>query len=183
MIIRPAAMSDVASGAACHLACLQEAYADLVTPERLAALTSDVEAKVELWRTVIAEGGPLVVAVEDDSVIGFIAAGPDEEPGLDIAFQLRVLNVRRAYWGTGVAQRLCDHAVGERDAYLWVLRDNARARGFYTRNGFVLDGAAKIDPTFAAPIIRMVRSAKMLMVRVGEVMPPSRGAELPHCGA
>ena len=160
MIIRPAAMSDAARGAACHLACRQEAYADLVTPERLAALTSDVDATVELWLTMIAGGGPLVVAVEDDAVIGFIAAGPDEEPGIDAAFQLRVLNVRRACWGTGVAQRLYDHAVGDRDAYLWVLRDNARARGFYARNGFVPDGAVKIDPDFAAPIIRMVRSAK-----------------------
>ena len=73
------------------------------------------------------------------------------------AFQLRVMNVRRAYWGTGLAQRLYDEAVGDRDAYLWVLRDNARARGFYARNGFLPDGAMKIDPDFGAPIIRMVR--------------------------
>ena len=45
-----------------------------------------------------------------------------------------------------MAQRLYDEAVGGRDAYLWVLRDNARARAFYARNGFVPDGAAKIDP-------------------------------------
>ena len=71
-----------------------------------------------------------------------------------------MLNVRRAYWGTGVAQRLYAEAVGERDAYLWVLRYNPRARGFYARNGFVPDGATKIDPDFAAPSIRMVRSAR-----------------------
>ena len=67
MIIRPATMSDAASGAACHLACWQEAYADLVTgtPSRA---DLDVDAKVELWRTVIGEGGPLVVAVEDGTV-------------------------------------------------------------------------------------------------------------------
>jgi GNAT superfamily N-acetyltransferase len=158
MIIREAAMSDAVSGASCHLACRQEAYADIVAPERLAALTSDLDARVEMWRTVIAEGRPLVVTVEDDSVIGFIAAGPDKEPGVDVAFQLWVLNVRRAYWGTGVAQQLFDYAVGDRDAYLWVHRENARARAFYARNGFVPDGAAKIDPDFAAPIIRMVRA-------------------------
>ena len=160
MIIRRAELADAESGAACHLACWREAYADMVAPERLAALTSEVDAKVELWRTVIAEGGPLVVAVEDDIVIGVSAAGPEKEPGVGPAFQLRVLNVRCAYWGTGVAQRLYDEAVGGRDAYLWVLRDNARARGFYARNGFAPDGATKIDPDFAAPIIRMVRAAK-----------------------
>ena len=160
MIIRAAEPADVESGAACHLACRREAYATLVNPQRLAALTSDVAATVELWRTVIGEGRPLLVAVEEKEVVGFIAAGPDEEPGVDATFQLRVLNVRRAYWGTGVAQRLFDAAVGDRAAYLWVLRANARARGFYARNGFVPDGAVKIEPDFAAPIIRMVRAAK-----------------------
>ena len=81
MIIRRAELADAESGAACHLACWREAYADIVAPERLAALTSEVDAKVELWRTVIAEGGPLV-AVEDDIVIGFSAAGPEKEPGV-----------------------------------------------------------------------------------------------------
>ena len=157
MIIRAAEPADVESGAACHLACRREAYATLVEPQRLAALTSDVAATVELWRTVIGEGRPLLVAVEED-VVGFIAAGPDEEPGVDATFQLRVLNVRRAYWGTGVAQRLFDAEVGDRAAYLWVLRDNARARGFYARNGFVPDGAEKFDPDFGATAIRMMRS-------------------------
>jgi hypothetical protein len=40
MIIRPAVVSDAVSGASCHLACWQESYADIVTRERLAALTS-----------------------------------------------------------------------------------------------------------------------------------------------
>ena len=106
---------------------------------------------------MIANGNPPLVAVEGDVVVGFIAAGPDEEPGVGPAFQLRVLNVRRAYWGTGVAQRLHDEAVADRGAYLWVLRDNPRARGFYARNGFVPDGAMKIDPDFGALVIRMVR--------------------------
>jgi len=157
MIIRRAELVDAESGAACHLACWREAYASLVAPHRLAALTADVNAKVEMWRTVITNGNPPLVAVEGDVVVGFIAAGSDEEPGVGPAFQLRVLNVRRAYWGTGVAQLLYDEAVADRDAYLWVLRDNPRARGFYARNGFVPDGAMKIDPDFGAPIIRMVR--------------------------
>jgi len=158
MIIRPAVASDVASGAACHVACVREAYATLIEPERLVALTADLQAREELWRRMISEGRPLLVAVEDDLVVGFIAAGPDEPVG-DATFQLWVMNLRRAHWGTGLAQQLFDAAVGDRGAYLWVLRDNARARGFYTRNGFVPDGAERFEPDFGAPIIRMVRSA------------------------
>jgi GNAT superfamily N-acetyltransferase len=159
MIVRPAQLADAESGAACHLACWQEAYAELVEPERLAGLTGDLEAKLQMWRRVITQGQPPLVAVEGDHVVGFIAAGPDEEAGVDAHFQLRVMNVRRAYWGTGLAQRLFDEAVGNRSAYLWVMRDNARARAFYVRNGFLPDGAAKFDPDFGAEIIRMVRTA------------------------
>jgi GNAT superfamily N-acetyltransferase len=159
MIIRPAELADVQSGAACHVACWLEAYAELVEPERLAALTGDLEAKVAMWRNAISRGGPLLIAVDGETVIGFIAAGPDQEPGMAADLQLRVMNVRRAYWGTGVAQRLYDEAVGDRDAYLWVMRDNARARAFYARNGFLPDGTTKTDPDFGVPIIRMVRRA------------------------
>ena len=159
MIIRAAGLADAESGAACHLACWQEAYAELVEPERLAGLTGDLEAKLQMWRRVISEGQPLLVAVEEDEVVGFIAAGPDEEAGVDAHFQLRVMNVRRAYWGTGLAQRLYDEAVGNRSAYLWVMRGNARARAFYARNGFRPDGTTKIDPDFGVQIIRMVRTA------------------------
>ena len=158
MIIRPAVASDAESAAECHVACWQEAYAELVEPERLAGLTVDVDARLQLWHTLISQGKPPLVAVDDDVVVGFIAAGPNQEPGAAV-FQVHVLNVRRAYWGTGLAQRLYDEAVGNRDAYLWVLRDNARARGFYARNGFVPDGVMKIDPDFGAPIIRMARTA------------------------
>jgi GNAT superfamily N-acetyltransferase len=159
MIIRRAQLSDVGSGAACHLACWQEAYSGLVEPARLAALTGDMEAKLEMWRRVISQGAPLLVAVDGEDVVGFIAAGPGAEPGVAVEFQLQLLNVRRSYWGTGLAQRLHDEAVGDRDAFLWVMRDNARARAFYARNGFRPDGATKIDPDFGVPIIRMVRTA------------------------
>jgi GNAT superfamily N-acetyltransferase len=158
-MIRAAGLSDVASAAACHLACWQEAYTDLVQPDRLAALTGDVAAKCEMWRRVVSQGNPPLVAVHGTEVVGFIGAGPETEAGVAADFQLHVLNVRRSYWGTGLAQRLYDEAVGDRDAFLWVMRDNARARAFYARNGFLPDGATKIDPEFGVQIIRMVRRA------------------------
>ena len=81
MIIRRAEPADAESGAACHLACWREAYAELVTAERLAALTVDLDAKIALWRRVIADGGPLVVAVEGNTVVGFITPDPTRNPG------------------------------------------------------------------------------------------------------
>lgn len=61
---------------------------------------------------------------------------------------------------TGVpvsGQRLLDAAIGDRDAFLWVFRDNPRAPAFYVRNGFAPDGAERVEKFFGPVEIRMVR--------------------------
>jgi GNAT superfamily N-acetyltransferase len=156
-VIRAAQPSDAQSGAACHMACWREAYADIVDSERLARLTAPVAERVKLWRRWIDEGRPIIVAVDSGHVVGFSVAGFVKEPDTDVDFQLYAINVRQAYWGSGVAQRLHDRSVGDRAAFLWVLRDNPRARAFYVRNGYSPDGAEKLDEDFGAVVIRMVR--------------------------
>jgi GNAT superfamily N-acetyltransferase len=161
VIIRPVLPADAESGAACQFAVWREAYIGLVDPERLAAATADLDAQVARWRGGISEGRPIVVAVDEDEVVGFALAGPSIEPGVAADFQLFMLNVRLAYQGTGVAQHLHDRAVGDRAAFLWVLEVNPRAHAFYARNGYRADGARKIEEElFGAPIIRMLRSGR-----------------------
>ncbi len=77
------------------------------------------------------------MAVDVDQVVGFAIAGPAQEAGVDAGFQLYAINVRQAYYGTGLGQKLLDQAVGDRGCFLWVARDNPRAIAFYLRNGFV----------------------------------------------
>jgi GNAT superfamily N-acetyltransferase len=157
VVIRAAQLSDAQSGAACHLACWREAYADIVDPERLAMLTSPIPERVELWRGWISGGRPIIVAMDSGDVVGFSIAGSGTEPDIDVDFQLYAINVRQAYWGSGIAQRLHDRSVGDRAAFLWVLRDNPRARAFYLRNRYRPDGVEKLDEDFDAIVIRMVR--------------------------
>jgi GNAT superfamily N-acetyltransferase len=100
----------------------------------------------------------VTLAVDGDAIVGFATTRPTPEPGLDIALHLNAINVRRTYWGSGVGQHLLDAAIGDRDASLWVFRDNARARAFYVRNGFTPDGAEQVDDFFGDLVeIRMVR--------------------------
>jgi GNAT superfamily N-acetyltransferase len=120
-------------------------------------LTAPVAERIELWRHWIDEGRPIVVAVDSGHVVGFSAAGFAKEPDIEIDFQLYAIKVRQAYWGSGVAQRLHDRSVGDRAAFLWVLRDNPRARAFHVRNGYSPDGAEKLDEDSGATVIRMVR--------------------------
>jgi GNAT superfamily N-acetyltransferase len=62
--------------------------------------------------------------------------------------QLYALYVTPAWWSAGAGRALMERvltalgAESYRRAVLWVLADNARARRFYERAGFALDGAA-----------------------------------------
>ena len=64
-----------------------------------------------------------------------------------------------SHYGSGAGQLLLDAAVGSSGAYLWIADDNPRAFAFYTRNGFVPDGATGSHELAGTPvrILRMVR--------------------------
>ena len=77
-----------------------------------------------------------------------------EERGFALAGQgwLHRLFVRESAWGTGVAGELHDAALdalrsaGARSASLWSLAENARARRFYERRGWRLNGEERVVP-------------------------------------
>ena len=84
----------------------------------------------------IAEEGPLVV--------GHVGYFP--QPGVPGSAHLWQLFVRPAWWGSGVARELLTAALdaAEREGYrrmrFFTPRDQARARAFYERGGFVATG-------------------------------------------
>jgi ribosomal protein S18 acetylase RimI-like enzyme len=156
---RPPTLDDLPAAAYCHLECWREAYSDLLAPERLAELLA-MNRFLEIWRHSFAGDRGVTIAISGSDVIGFAVAGPAEEAGVNIRFQLNAINVRQSYWGTGVGQRLLDMSLADRDAFLWVFRDNARARAFYRRNGFRADGAERVEPLFGPVEIRLVRYAE-----------------------
>jgi ribosomal protein S18 acetylase RimI-like enzyme len=85
------------------------------------------------FRTLAAaQAGNITVAVQADTVVGFVGVDEDE---------LELLFVAAAARGTGVADALIAHAqrhISERwtRAYLLVVEANARARRFYERHGY-----------------------------------------------
>jgi GNAT superfamily N-acetyltransferase len=97
------------------------------------------------------------LAEQDGELVGFAAAGPNDENDVDVPLKLYAVYVRKAYWGTGLGYRLMNQALGDEDAVLWVFRDNIRSREFYSRQGFVADGREQVEPEFGAPEIRMIR--------------------------
>jgi len=92
-----------------------------------------------------------------DEIVGIASAGPTRADDARTPWEVNAINVLAAHHGTGVADQLITAVIAQRPVTLWVLRDNARARAFYRRHGFGVEGATKIHDGTGAPEIRMVR--------------------------
>ncbi len=158
VVVRDARPDDADAMGVIHVRAWQAAYRGAMPDEYLDGL--DAARRAEMWREGMArrpERPPLVATV-DGVVVGQAACGPTDDP--EGAGELYSVNVDPDQWGTGAGQALIeaverrlsrDHEI----AVLWVIPANARARRFYERNGWTVDGAE--------------RSADVLGVTVPEV--------------
>jgi GNAT superfamily N-acetyltransferase len=147
--VRRARPEDAAAIAGVHTRSWQAAYEGVFGAERLA--TIDQAGRGAWWERCIREGPETVVVAEDrnGSVVAFASVGPDREGAA--RGELYAIYALPEAWGTGAGHALMSEAVaalregGHADAVLWVLADNERARSFYEREGWTLDGGAKTE--------------------------------------
>ncbi|WP_426242585.1 GNAT family N-acetyltransferase [Nocardioides sp. LHG3406-4] len=154
--LRLATLEDVEACARLHLECWRAAYSPIVDSARLEAAL-DLERSARNWRTQIEGGRERLIAVRDDRPVGFVSSGPGRDDDPPTELELYALYVAEAEWGRGIGRLLLAEELGGDSASLWVFEDNARARGFYARQGFAPDGARKKDDELDAWEIRMVR--------------------------
>jgi ribosomal protein S18 acetylase RimI-like enzyme len=98
---------------------------------------------------------PAPASTAQATVVGYAAFGPEQgldgrprtarggpRPAQSLTAELYALYVAPAYWSTGAGRALMGRVLEEAQAegypriVLWVLEQNARARGFYARAGF-----------------------------------------------
>ena len=143
-----------------HMAIWRDSYAGVMPADYLSGLSS--ERSAARWRTVAerpagAPGRTLVVRHARRLVAGFASAGPSRDDDAPTPWELYAINLAPAARGTGVADLLLAELVGLRDATLWVVEANARARSFYTRHGFLDEGGRSTHEATGTPEIRMIR--------------------------
>ena len=119
----------------------QDAYPDIDFGERVAWWR-------ERWRNELVPKASIIVAEAAGALIGFVTIDPSG--------YLDQLVVAPDRWGSDIATRLLDETkrLSPDRITLLVNQDNARAIGFYRRNGFV-DAGEDVNPTSGRPVKRM----------------------------
>jgi GNAT superfamily N-acetyltransferase len=148
-MVREARPDDAAGIARVHVASWQAAYPGLVPAQRLA--TMSVAARTESWRRVLTTRTESSTTVFDGpaGISGFASSGRSR----DLAGwgEIWAIYVAPDHWGRGVGSALFADAMAYLASrslphvMLWMLEGNTRALQFYQGNGFVLDGARKIE--------------------------------------
>lgn len=163
--IRPARIEDAPAIAVVHVRSWQGAYRGLLPQDFLDGL--DPAQRVGRWqRAVSAADGTAtgtIVADADGEVAGFVSYSPsrdsDVNPGQ--VGEIQAIHLLPAAWGRGMGRRLMGAALsrlaeaGFRQATLWVLDSNARARRFYEAGGWSADGAQRRDEDRGFPVTQV----------------------------
>lgn len=149
MKIRSATLADAKDIAAIHVMSWRAAYSGII-PENI-LINLNIETKTDSWRSTIEKGSPkLLVAVEDQKILGWAAFGPSRDSGAhsNVA-ELEAIYVHPQSWGHGSGKCLLVTAFAamKNDSYkvvtLWVLSENSRAMRFYESQGFVQEIGAR----------------------------------------
>ena len=151
---RSATLDDAAALANVEIRSIQHAYQDFMPAAHLENL--DVLDLTERWKGGLRDMiDPVVVAVHDQLVIGFVRAGKSNKENVGFITYLFILP---EYWGIGIGKALMGKAMNIfRDfnlnaAKLYAYSDNIRARRFYERLGWTLSGQTYTQDIEGIPI-------------------------------
>ena len=159
--IREAVARDADAMGRLHVRAWQHAYRNVMPREYLDGL--DPDERSTMWRTRLTRNGlpPLLVGVIDDDVVGFATFGQARPPENATTGELYAMNVDPAHWGNGVGRALLRDStvrlasIGFTDAILWVVPENARARGLYESEGWTDDHATATEEILGVTVTDM----------------------------
>ncbi|MBI3747084.1 MAG: GNAT family N-acetyltransferase [Chloroflexi bacterium] len=158
MRIRQATLGDAARIAEIRVTAWRATYTGIVPESILDAL--DV-ARNAAWLTRRLEDPgttATLVAEEGGAVVGYVLLSPAHDPDADGLGEVEAIYLDPSATGRGLGRALLGAAIarlveaGHPAVVLWVLTDNGPARRFYEREGFVLDGTARMLDFDGTPI-------------------------------
>lgn len=163
-IIKPVTENDATEFAETHTQSWKAAYKGIVPDEYLNSLS--IEARAEKLKKNIVQfvDFEYLAGWLDHKIIGTLVIGPCRDDDIDAdeidkTGEVCGIYLHPDYFGKGYGYQLMNHAISSlKRKYskitLWVLEDNARARRFYEKAGFVFDGTRK-EIVIGKPLIEI----------------------------
>lgn len=161
-VVRLARVTDVPQIALVQVRSWQGAYRGKMPQDYLDGLDSG--RRTRGWKRALTERDParsgVLVAEDATGLLGFASFCPSRDADVDSGRvgEIEAIYLAPAAWGGGVGRRLMADAVGRlaaagyREATLWVLDSNDRARRFYAAAGWSADGSEKQEDGLGFPI-------------------------------
>lgn len=148
--VRPATVADADAIAGVHIRSWQSAYRGMLPDDYLDTL--DPAERTARWRRQLEhpDWGTTWVAVDDDTVVGFLSIGPSRDEDADSrTLEIYTVYLEPALFGSGAARALMRTALAEvpprSTVTLWTATENERSRHFYRRHGFAPDGTERTE--------------------------------------
>jgi GNAT superfamily N-acetyltransferase len=167
MNLRPATPDDAMAVARVHVRAWQVGYRGLMPADYLAGLRAEERAQRYDFTGADPARPRTVVAVEADTILGFVTHSPARDDDAVGQGEICALYVEPDCWGRGFGRMLAAAArsdlydLGFRQAVLWVVAGNARARQFYLLDGWMPDGLRRAKPVWNVGV-ETVRYSRLL---------------------
>gem|GEM_PF-150052 len=141
--------ADALAYTACHIACWQAAYKDIIPDDYLQNMPSELAQRAEhLIKNLGEQTDQFYYYVSlDRKMTGRLIFGKAHDADKPDAGEIGAIYLEETFWDRGYGRRMMDFAMdhlksmGYREIIVWVLNENHRARRFYEKFHFVLDGA------------------------------------------
>ena len=153
IIIRRVLVEEAYYYAVNHIACWQDAYIGIIPDDYLVNMPTQLEKRTEWNRQTLSKPGDCeyLCVTYNDEMIGRLVYSKcrDEDKAETNTGEIHAIYLLADYWGKGYGKQMMDFAIsqlsqeGYQEVIVWVLEYNNRARRFYEKYGFVLDGANK----------------------------------------
>lgn len=140
MLIRPAALTDVAAIRAVGIAAWYDTYTGMVPADYIAWALEKWWTSEAIQRHVLSDTFLVLVAEVNDQIVGMASA----QVRADQTAILWRLYVNHVYRGQGIGTRLLDEVQNQlplevKTLYIEYYQQNQRAAAFYAAQGFIFD--------------------------------------------
>jgi GNAT superfamily N-acetyltransferase len=136
----------------CHIACWRCAYKDIIPDAHFTKMESEIDERTEqLRKALIDQGGAyhFYYAESEGQMVGRLIFGKSRDNDKLDAGEILAIYLLEECWGKGYGQQMMDFALDElrcmgyHEVIVWVLKENHKARRFYEKANFALDGVEK----------------------------------------